>query len=161
MGMAAKMTTDTDGWQNVSPTGRAASQAECDAIIAAARANPGRPSILRDVTPPPPLEPTEDLVEERLAEEIEYARRMLDAVSDHLIADPIILARHQNTLQSFDIIGQLLGHLAKVTGSKDKAEAINRIGMQELRSRLLRPTAPIAVTGTMGTFQRSSCNPFR
>lgn len=161
MGMAATMTTDSDGWQNVTRTGRATTQAECDAIFAAARANPERASILREVAPPPPLEPTDSLVEERLSEEIEYARRLLDAISDRLIADPIILNRHQCTLQSFDIVGQLLGHLAKVTGSKDKEEAINRIGMQELRSRLLRPTAALAVTGTMGTFQRSSSNPFR
>jgi hypothetical protein len=42
-------------------------------------------------------------------------------------------------MQSFDIIGQLLGHLAKVMGADDKLEAIDRIGMQELRSRLKRP----------------------
>lgn len=158
MGMAATMATDSNGWQNVT---RASSQAECDAIIAAARSDTKRPSILRDVTPPPPLEPTDDLIEARLAEEIEYARRLLDAISDRLITDPIILNRHQCTLQSFDIVGQLLGHLAKVTGSRDKEEAINRIGMQELRARLLRPTAPLAATGTMGSIQRSSSNPFR
>jgi hypothetical protein len=155
------MTLESEGSQNNPAATRASNQSECDAIVAAARENGARPSILRDFTPPPPLLPTEDIVETRLAEEIEYARRLLDAVSDRLIADPFILARHETTLQSFDIVGQLLGHLAKVTGSKDKAEAIDRIGMQELRARLLRPTAPIADTGTMAGLQRSTSNPFR
>jgi hypothetical protein len=155
------MTLESGNSQDNAPAARASSQAECDAIVAAAKGNAARPSILRDFTPPPPLQPTDDLIETRLAEEIEYARRLLDAVSDRLIADPMILARHETTLQSFDIVGQLLGHLAKVTGSKDKAEAIDRIGMQELRARLMRPTAPIAATGTMCGLQRTSSNPFR
>ena len=160
MGMVAMMMTDPERVDD-EESRRATTQAECDAIAAEARRNPRRPSILRDFSPPPPLEPTEDLIEERLSEEIDYARRVLEAVGDRLISDPLILNRHESTLQSFDIIGQLLGHLAKVTGSKDKLEAINRIGMQELRSRLNRPAAPITVTGTMGTFQRNCTNPFR
>jgi hypothetical protein len=139
---------------------RATTQAECDAIAAEARKSATRPSILREVPIQAPLEPTEDLIECRLAEEIEYARRLLEAVGDRFIADPIILNRHQTTMQSFDILAQLLGHLAKVAGAKDKREAINRIGMQELRARLTRPTAPVMATGTMGSLQRSSSNPF-
>jgi hypothetical protein len=156
------MTVESERWQPAPNTARAGNQAECDAIAAAARADRARPSILREgAAPPPPLEPTQDLTEERLAEEIDYARRLLEAIGDRLIADPIILNRHQTTLQSFDILGQLLGHLAKVAGSADKQEAINRIGMHELRARMNRPTAPIAATGTLGSFQRSSSNPFR
>lgn len=162
MGLVERMTVETEELGQNPGAARATTQAECDAIAAEARRNPARPNILRDTAaPPPPLEPTEDLVETRLAEEIEYARRMLEAVGDRLIADPILLNRHECTLQSFDIIGQLLGHLAKVTGSKDKLEAINRIGMQELRARLCRPTAPIVSTGTLGSFQRSASNPFK
>jgi len=129
--------------------------------MAAARQGKARPNILRSVTPPAPLEPTDVLQDERLSEEIDYARRLLEAVGDRLIADPIILNRHQTTLQSFDIIGQLLGHLAKVAGSRDKAEAIDRIGMQELRARMQRPKTGILSTGTMGSLQRSSSNPFK
>jgi hypothetical protein len=142
---------------------RATTQAECDAILAEARRNRARPTILREVVPPAPkpLQPTEDLLESRLAEEIDYARRMLEVVGDRFVSDSIVLQRHQTTMQSFDIIGQLLGHLVKVIGSQDKDEAINRIGMQELRARLLRPIAPITSTGTMSCFQRSDSNPFR
>ena len=163
MSLAQIMTDASDDWAATGQPERALTQAECDAIQAEARrqaASSDRPTILREVSRPKPLEPTEDLVESRLAEEIEYAQRLLDAVGDRFICDPLILQRHQTTMQSFDIIGQLLGHLAKVVGSKDKNEAIDRIGMQELRARLKRPAVSIVKTGTMGCFQRSSSNPF-
>ena len=160
MGLANIMNAETNNWQDLPK--RASTQAECDAIQAAARdadaAN--RPKLLREVERPAPLQPTDDLIESRLAEEIEYAQRLLEAVGDRFVCDPLVLQRHQTTMQSFDIIGQLLGHLSNVVGAKDKAEAINRIGMQELRSRLKRPTASLTVTGTIGNLQRSSSNPF-
>lgn len=158
---AAKSISIDEGWEGSEIPERASTQAECDAIQAAARRDGERRSILRsDFTPPPPLEPTDNLIESRLAEEIHYAQRLLDLVGDRFICDPLILQRHETTMQSFDIIGQLLGHLAKVIGARDKMEAIDRIGMQELRARLKRPTAGIVTTGTLGSLQRSSTNPF-
>jgi hypothetical protein len=77
----------------------------------------------------------------RLAEEIEYARRMLDAMGDDLGANPAVLMRHSVSLQSIDIIGQLLGHIATVVRSSDPAGAVDRIGMCELKSRLTRSSA--------------------
>jgi hypothetical protein len=133
---------------------RARNQAECDAIQAAARRNPDRPSILRAV-PVTKLEPTQDLIEARLAEEIAYAQRMLESLGDQLSADPIVLQRHHAALQNFDILGQLLGHLGKVLGARDKADAISRIGMQDLQGRLTRPATPIEPLGTMESFHRS------
>jgi hypothetical protein len=41
-------------------------------------------------------------------------------------------------LQSVDIICQILGHVAKVVSSDDRNEAVRRIGMDDLRGRLLR-----------------------
>ena len=161
MELARKMNDDAESWESSAVPERAATQADCDAIQAAARRDGVTKSILRsDFTPPPPLEPTEDMIEGRLAQEMEYAQRLLELVGDRFIADPLILQRHETTMQSFDIIGQLLGHLAKVIGSKDKMEAIDRIGMQELRARLKRPTAGVATTGTLGHLQRSCSNPF-
>jgi len=154
------MNAELNGSNGAAYPQRAATQAEADAIQAEARRNPRPQSIIRPgFEPPAPLEPTDDIVEARLAEEIEYAKRLLEAVGDRFVSDPVILARHQTTMQSFDIIGQLLGHLAKVVGSRDKIQAIDRIGMQELRLRLKRPTASVAVTGTLGALQRSSANP--
>lgn len=161
MGFANEMTTEPTDWQGSALPARAMTQAECDAIQAEARSNKERPSILREVKKPPPLEPTEILLESRLAQEIEYAQRLLEAVGDRFISDPIILNRHQSALQNFDILSQLLGHLAKVIGSKDKDEAVERIGMQELRSRLQRPNVAVTQAGTIGALERSLSNPFR
>lgn len=121
---------------------RALTQAECDAIQVAARLTKNsREPFRRPADRRTPLLPTQDVIEFRLSQEIEYAQRLLEAVGDCFVSDPAILERHETTMQSFDIIGQLLGHIAKVIGSKDKLEAIDQIGMQELRSRLKRPVA--------------------
>ena len=151
MDLASAISAESMGWQGSGVPERAMTQAECDAIQASARGNGKPKSILKPVVDRPvPLAPTDDPVETRLAEEIEYAQRLLEVVGDRFVSDPVILQRHQTTMQSFDIIGQLLGHLAKVIGSKDKAEAIDRIGMQELRARMKRPSAGLNVTGTLG-----------
>ena len=74
----------------------------------------------------------------RLAEELAYARRMLDAMGDALAADAALLARHGVALQSVDICGQILGHVADVIRSSDPHGAVDRIGMCELKARLKR-----------------------
>jgi hypothetical protein len=140
MGLAQVIKSELDGCEDVPLPERAMTQAECDAIqVAARQARDGRLPLLREVERITPLELTDNVIESRLSQEIEYAQRLLEAVGDCFVSDPDILERHETTMQSFDIIGQLLGHLAKVVGAKDKQEAINRIGMQELRSRLKRP----------------------
>ena len=122
-----------------SPPVASAAQARCDAIQAEYRANPQRPSIRRE---PPPLAaalvPTEDQLKLRLAEELEYARRMLEQMGDTLSNDPLVVARHITSLQSVDIVGQLLGHIANVVRSSDPDGAVERIGMCDLKARLLR-----------------------
>lgn len=140
MGLARVFKSDAKRGEDAQLPQRAMTQAECDAIQAAARQDRSNHlPMLREVERVAPLEPTSDIIESRLAEEIDYAQRLLEAVGDCFVSDPLILERHETTMQSFDIIGQLLGHLSKVVGSKDKLEAIDRIGMQELRSRLKRP----------------------
>ena len=115
-------------------------QARCDAIQAEYRAEQGqRRSIRRDPPPlPPALVPTDDVLRIRLAEELDYARRMLDSMGDTLSADPNVVSRHMVSLQSVDIVGQLLGHVASVIRSSDPDGAVERIGMCELKARLTR-----------------------
>jgi hypothetical protein len=74
----------------------------------------------------------------RLAEEIEYARRMLGAMGDELSCDTLVVGRHLAELQSLDIVGQMLGHIATVLRSSDVGGAVDRIGMAELKARLTR-----------------------
>ena len=123
------------------PADRRQAQQRCDAIQAAYRAEPApRPSI-RLANPPaidPALIPTDDQLRLRLAEELDYARRLLDVIGDALAADMAIVMRHTVAMQNFDIIGQLLGHIAAVTRSSTPERAVERIGMGDLKARLTR-----------------------
>lgn len=120
-------------------------QARCDSIQAEFRAqqdnapSPKR-SIRRENVPPldAALVQCDDQLRLRLAEELDYARRMLDAMGDDLSADMGVVMRHAVALQSIDIVGQMLGHIAAVTRSSAPERAVERIGMCELKARLTR-----------------------
>ena len=118
-------------------------QARCDVIQAEFRKDLGARRPLRREPPPLPkaLVPTEDRLQLRLAEELEYVRRMLDAMGDALSIDSMIVARQSRSLQSIDIVGQMVGHIASVIRSSDPAGAVERIGMAELKARLTRRDA--------------------
>src|SRR3954451_17885259 len=122
-------------------------QARCDSIQAEFRAErqvaAGKRSIRRENVPPldAALVPCDDELRVRLAEELDYARRMLDAMGDDLSADMQVVMRHAVALQSIDIVGQMLGHIAAVTRSSAPARAVERIGMCELKARLTRKSA--------------------
>jgi hypothetical protein len=124
-------------------------QARCDAIQAAYREEQERapirrePAIKRSIRrDPPPLAkaqvPTDDVLKLRLAEELEYARRMIENMGDALSADPQLVMRHMVALQSIDIAGQILGHVGSVIRSSDPESAVDLIGMCDLRGRLKR-----------------------
>ena len=118
----------------------AQSQARVDSIQAEFRAEaPARRSIRRDPPPVPlALVPSEDPLKLRLAEELEYARRMLEALGERLSSDGLIVTRHMVALQSVDIVGQMLSHIASVVESSDPHGAVERIGMSDLKARLMR-----------------------
>lgn len=100
---------------------------------------PERKSIRREAPPSAAaLVPTTDPLKLRLADELDYARRMLDAMGDSLSADPLVIGRHMTSLQTVDIAGQILGHIAAVIRSSDPAGAVDKIGMCDLRARLKR-----------------------
>jgi len=116
------------------------SQARCDAIQAEFRSESApRPSIRREAPPlPAALQPCDDVIKLRLAEELEYARRMLDTMGDELSGDMGVVMRHGMALQTVDIVGQMLGHIANVVKSSDPEGAVDRIGMCDLKARLTR-----------------------
>jgi hypothetical protein len=118
-------------------------QAAVDAVQAEFRAEqqaPEKRPLRRENAPPihPALVPTDDALRIRLAEELEYARRMLDAMGDDLSADMGVVMRHAVALQTIDIVGQMLGHIAAVTRSSAPERAVDLIGMCELKGRLTR-----------------------
>ena len=112
-----------------------------DAIQAEHRSGEGRRSIRREPPPiPAALIPTDDELKVRLAEELEYARRLLESMGDELSHDSGVVMRHMVALQTIDVVGQLLGHIAAVTRSSDPIGVVQRIGMCELKARLTRYT---------------------
>jgi hypothetical protein len=115
-------------------------QARCDVIQADFRAEQkARPSIRRNPPPTPKaLIPTDNELMLRLAEEIDYARRMLASMGDELSCDGLIVSRHVAELQALDITGQMLGHIAAVLRSSDIPGAVDLIGMADLKARLMR-----------------------
>jgi hypothetical protein len=90
---------------------------------------------------PAPLVQTDDELQLRLAEELDYARRLLDAMGDELCGDVAVVMRHGTALQSVDILGQMLGHIAGVIRCSEPQAAVERIGMAELKARLMRRSA--------------------
>ena len=117
----------------------AARRAQPERAPAQSEEKPARKSIRREAPPiPAALVPTDDALRQRLAEELEYARRMLDIMGDALASDPSVVMRHATSLQSVDIVGQMIGHIANVIRSSDPEGAVELIGMAELKARLQR-----------------------
>lgn len=113
-------------------------QREVDALQAALRRE--RQEGKRPLFKPPPPAPARsgDPLDERLAQELEFLRRRIEALGSALVGDPILVARHSAALQDIDLIGQTLGHLARLVAAADKPAAADRITLAELKSRLQR-----------------------
>lgn len=83
-------------------------------------------------------------VDARLAEELAFLRRLLASIGDQMITDPALVERHSRGLQDLDLAGQVLAHLAAVIMADDPSATIDRLGMEDLRSRLQRSSAAAA-----------------
>ncbi|MBS1240342.1 MAG: PilZ protein [Proteobacteria bacterium] len=71
-----------------------------------------------------------------IAAELDHARDLLVMMGDELAMSPEIVAEHGMALQAVDIVGQMIGHLANVVRAEDRKQAIDRIGMCELKAKL-------------------------
>ena len=71
-----------------------------------------------------------------LAAELDHARDMLVTMGDELALNQDVVAEHGLALQAVDIVGQMLGHIANVVRAEDRAAAVDRIGMCELKAKL-------------------------
>jgi hypothetical protein len=108
-----------------------AAQAEIRADLAA-----GRRSLFKP--PPPGPGRSDDLLDERIAEELALVVRHLEQLGDILVNDPVLIHRHALQLQSIDLMQQVLGHLGRVVTARDRAMAVDRITLVELKARLKR-----------------------
>ena len=79
--------------------------------------------------PPTPLD-------HLLAAELDHARDMLVMMGDELAMSEELVAEHGMALQAIDIVGQMLGHIANVVRADHRGQAIERIGMCELKTKL-------------------------
>jgi hypothetical protein len=109
-------------------------QARVDAIQNAVRA--GAPMVAEPAPAVGAL--TADELERRVAEEIIHVQRLIDALGEELVEDPLMLQRHMRVLQNLDRASQILEHVGTVLGASDRLAAANGIAMQDLRERLLR-----------------------
>jgi hypothetical protein len=114
-------------------------QRRVDAIQAEARADAAFGRALRspDSAPAPSLAAIAGL-DAKLAHELGYVQRLLENLGDELISDLFLVQRHGQSLQSLDLVSQILGHVATVLMADDKAGVVEEIGMEDLRARLKR-----------------------
>lgn len=110
-------------------------QARVDAIQAAIRSGGSLPP---ETNSDHPASVRAAELDRRIADELAYVKRVLDGIGDELTDDPIMLQRHANTLQSFDLACQIIDHLSIIIGAEDRAAAVGTVSLQELRNRLLR-----------------------
>jgi hypothetical protein len=75
-------------------------------------------------------------LDQLLAAELDHARDMLVMMGDELATNPEIVAEFGMALQAVDIVGQMIGHIANVVRAEDRSQAIDRIGMCELKAKL-------------------------
>ena len=76
-------------------------------------------------------------LDHRLAAQLDHARLMLVAMGDELALNRQVVADHGLALQAVDIVGQMLGHIASVVRADDRFAAVDKIGMCELKARLV------------------------
>jgi uncharacterized coiled-coil protein SlyX len=115
---------------------------EIQAAIRAEAATPAKPSLFR--APPERPGPSDDPLDQRMAEELECVRRHVEQLGAVLANNPMLVSRHSTQLQSIDLVSQVLGHLSRIVAAKNKELAVEQVSMRELRSRLQRkPLAPL------------------
>jgi hypothetical protein len=120
-------------------------QQQVDLIQAEIRADllAGRRSLFKPAPPGP--RPSDHVLDERIAEELDLMIRQLAQLGDIIADDPILLHRHAAQLQSVDLVQQVLGHLGRVVAAADKSMAVECITLSELKARLKRKALrPIA-----------------
>lgn len=99
---------------------------------------PGGAKLLPENGPASNVQIDSELIERRIAEELVYVGRLLDAVGEEFTNDPIILQRHDRALQNIHAASQILAHLGTIVTSDDRTAAVNAVTLRELRARLLR-----------------------
>jgi hypothetical protein len=112
-------------------------QRRVDALQAEARGDAASGRAQRASAEAAPSAVSPDL-DSRLAHELGYVQRLLENLGDELINDLFLVQRHGQSLQSLDLVSQILGHVAAILNAEDKAAVIEELGMEDLKARLKR-----------------------
>lgn len=81
-----------------------------------------------------PLEKTEDLLNQRVSEELDYSGRVLEGVENELSKRGVggsVIARLEET-------EQILNDLSNIVDAKDRCAGIDRVKAPDMKRRLLR-----------------------
>ncbi|QNA85128.1 PilZ domain-containing protein [Sphingomonas sp. So64.6b] len=116
--------------------GAGRNQQYVDRVQAAVRAGTVYPDTQQP--PAPAGKMSEADLTARLAQELAYVKRLLEAVGDELTDDGLIVQKHSRSLQDFDLACQILGHLAAILAAPDRGAAVDAVALQDLRARLQR-----------------------
>ena len=91
------------------------------------------------LSPPAATKPVSpELLRIRLAEEIGFAERIVEAGADALSDDPHVVAAFAHQLQSFELACKILQNVASLLSADHPEDAIEGIGLHEMKARLLR-----------------------
>lgn len=90
-----------------------------------------------EAAPPLAMGPAEPLPV-RIAEELACTARLLEGLSDMLVADPLVVARHSPHLKDIGLSARVLAHIALILASADPKAATGDIDLADLRRRLQR-----------------------
>ena len=86
----------------------------------------------------PALAPTDNVLLQRISDELDFAWRQIDLIRGNLSRDSVTAFRHGSSLKTIDAVGQTLGQLAVVLRSSLPDVAVQRLLMPDLRGRLQR-----------------------
>jgi len=110
------------------------------AVMSVAAPAPARRSIRRVEASDddPALEPTDNVLLQRISDELDFAWRQIDLAAASMGRDSVTALRHRGSLHMVDTVGQTLGQLAVVLRSSLPERAVERVPMPDLRGRLQR-----------------------
>jgi hypothetical protein len=128
----------TDIWSPSKPA-TSAGQERVDAIQAAIRSGKVLELAPAPAVTAPASAPASEAgkLEDKLACELKAVQDLLESIGEQLICDMEVVQRHGASLQGIDRAHQVLGHVADVIRSADRARAVDGICMADLRHRLL------------------------
>lgn len=78
------------------------------------------------------------VLDRRIGEELGMLSRRVDRALQSLSTFAPVIARHPHDLQALEYVEQMLGHFERVLAAEDRCAAVEQLGQEDVRRRLLR-----------------------